>query len=195
MEIEEQPLWRTIQRLLQRLKIQLPNDPATEFISQKDEHTNSKWYILNIWVEKRWPNVHNNTINNNQDVKATKVSINRWMDKIPYTVEYCSATKKNKILPFAATGTDLEIIILSTVNWETQISYIIYLWNLKKNKSTYLQNRNRVTDTENKLMPTKQERGRNKLGAWKEQIQTTIYNINKHSLFSTGNCIQYLVIT
>ena len=39
---------------------------------------------------------------------------------------------------------------------ERQISYdIAYLWNLKKRyKWTYLQNRSRVTDVENKLMVT-----------------------------------------
>ena len=38
-----------------------------------------------------------------------------------------------------------------------QISYdIAYMWNLKKwCKQIYLQNRNRVTDVENKLMVTK----------------------------------------
>ena len=35
----------------------------------------------------------------------------------------------------------------------------------KKKKSTYLQNRNRVTDTENKLMVIKGESGGNKLEA------------------------------
>ena len=40
---------------------------------------------------------------------------------------------------------------------ERQISYdISYMWNIKKyHKWTYLQNRNRVTDVENKLMVTK----------------------------------------
>ena len=33
-----------------------------------------------------------------------------------YTMEYCSAIKKNEIMPFAAAWTDLEIIILSEVN-------------------------------------------------------------------------------
>ena len=43
---------------------------------------------------------------------------------------------------------------------ERQISYdITYMWNLKKwYKWTYLQNRNRLTDTENKFTVTKGER-------------------------------------
>ena len=32
-----------------------------------------------------------------------------------YTMEYYSATKKNEIMPFAATWMDLEMIILSEV--------------------------------------------------------------------------------
>ena len=40
------------------------------------------------------------------------------------------------------------------------------MWNLKIwYKRDFLQNRNRLTDTENKLMDTKGERERNKLGA------------------------------
>ena len=44
---------------------------------------------------------------------------------------------------------------------ERQISYdITYMWNLKKwYKWSYLQNRNGLTDIENKLMVTKGERG------------------------------------
>ena len=64
---------------------------------------------------------------------------------------------------------------------DRQISYdIIYMWNLKKwYKWTYLQNRNRVTDVENKLMVTRAERGeRDKLGDWDWNIHTTIYTID-----------------
>ena len=49
-------------------------------------------------------------------------------------MEYYSAIQKNEIMPFAATWTDLKIIILSEVksDRERQIPYdIIYMWNLK----------------------------------------------------------------
>jgi len=41
-----------------------------------------------------------------------------------YTMEYYSATKKNEIMPFAATCMDLEIMILSEVS-ERQTPYDI----------------------------------------------------------------------
>ena len=54
------------------------------------------------------------------------------MDKENVVHIYCSAIKKNEIMPFAATWMDLEIIILSEVR-ERQISYDIpYMWNFKK---------------------------------------------------------------
>ena len=61
-------------------------------------------------------------------------STEEWIKKMWYiynTIEYYSAIKKNKIMPFAATWVDLEIIILREVR-ERQISYITYVWNLKK---------------------------------------------------------------
>ena len=58
-------------------------------------------------------------------------STEEWIKKMwyVYTMEYYSAMKKNKIMPFAATWMDLEMILLSAVS---QISYdIAYMWNLK----------------------------------------------------------------
>ena len=50
-------------------------------------------------------------------------------------MEYCSAIKKNEMMPFAATCMDLDIIIASEVKSgrERQIPYdIAYMWKLKK---------------------------------------------------------------
>ena len=45
----------------------------------------------------------------------------------------------------------------------------------------YMQNRNRLTDTENQPMVAKEERGgeRGKLGVWNKEIQTTMYKIDR----------------
>jgi hypothetical protein len=41
------------------------------------------------------------------------------------------------------------------------------MWNLKNNTSEFIQNRNKLTDIENKLTDTKGEcGGRNNLGIW-----------------------------
>ena len=56
-------------------------------------------------------------------------------------------------MPFAATWMDLEFIILCKVSQTEKDKYhIIYMWNLKYDKSTYLWNRNRLTDIENRLV-------------------------------------------
>ena len=48
-----------------------------------------------------------------------------WIKKMwyIYTMEYYSAIKKNEIIPFAATGMDLEIIILSEVSQKEKDKY------------------------------------------------------------------------
>ena len=53
--------------------------------------------------------------------------IEEWIKKIWYihTMEYYSAIKKNEIMPFAATGMQLEIIILSEVSQKEKDKYHI----------------------------------------------------------------------
>ena len=75
-----------------------------------------------------------------------------------HTVEYHSVIRKNKLMPSQATRMDLEGLIPNEMSdKEGQIPYnIAYMWHLKKRcKLTYLQNRNRLTDIESKLMVTK----------------------------------------
>ena len=52
-------------------------------------------------------------------------STDEWIKKMwyIYTTEYYSAIKKNKIMPFAATWMQLEIIILSEVSQKEKDKY------------------------------------------------------------------------
>ena len=56
-----------------------------------------------------------------------------------------------------------------------------------KQKQTQTQKANLVTKGE--------EGGRDKLGIWDENIDTTIQICTDVLLYSTGNCIKYIVIT
>ena len=52
-------------------------------------------------------------------------STDKWIKKMwyIYTMEYYSAIKKNKIMPFAATWMQLEIIILNEVSQKEKDKY------------------------------------------------------------------------
>ena len=56
-------------------------------------------------------------------------SIDEWIKKkwYIYTMEYYSAIKKNKIMPFAATWMKLEVPILSEVNQKEKDKYCMIL--------------------------------------------------------------------
>ena len=62
--------------------------------------------------------------------------MDEWIKKMwyIYMMDYYSAIKKNEIMPSAATGMDLEIIILSDTSQTGKDKYndITYMWNLKK---------------------------------------------------------------
>ena len=101
-------------------------------IPQKNKNRNTLWssyattgYLPNepeINNPKRLmhPCVHCSIICYSQEVEATQVSIDRWLDKEDvvyiYTMEYYSAIKKDKIIPFSATWMDLEGIMLSEIS-------------------------------------------------------------------------------
>ena len=86
------------------------------------------------------------------------------------------------MMPLAVTWMDLEIVILSEVSQIENDKYhdTAFMQYLKKvYKWVYLQNRNKITDVENKFIVTKGERGGDKLGDCDWHIHATI--------FKTGN--------
>ena len=77
-----------------------------------------------------YPNVHCSTVYNSQDLEATKCpSTDEWIKKMwyIYTMEYYSATKKNEIMPFAATWMDLETILSEVSQTEKNKYHMISL--------------------------------------------------------------------
>ena len=59
-----QPLWRTVWKLLKKLKIELPYDPAIPLLGiYPEKNHSSKTYMH--------PSVYCSTIHNSQDMEAT----------------------------------------------------------------------------------------------------------------------------
>ena len=114
-----QPLWRTVCRFLKKLKIEPSYDPAIPLLGvyaektiiQKDActplFTAALFTTARTWKQPKCPLTE------------------EWIKKMwyVYTMEYYSAIKKNKIMPFAATWMDLEIIILSEVSQTQKDKY------------------------------------------------------------------------
>ena len=123
-----QPLWKTVWRFLRKLKIELPYDPAIPLlgiylektINRKDTCTPTfnvaLFTIVKVWKQPKCPST---------DERIKKM----WYT---CTMEYYSTTKKNEILPFAATRMDLEGIILNEITQrKTNAVWYTYMWNLK----------------------------------------------------------------
>ena len=99
-------------RYLRKLYIELPYDPAIPLLGiyldktllKKDTYTHmfiaALFTIARTWKQPKCP------------------STDDWIRKMwyIYTMEYYSAIKKNKIIPFAAMWVELEILILSAVS-------------------------------------------------------------------------------
>ena len=70
------------------------------------------------------PYVHCSIIYNSQEMEATQVSINTWMDKedVVY-IQRNISHKKNETLPFATTWIDLESIMLSEMSQTEKDKY------------------------------------------------------------------------
>ena len=119
-------LWKTVQRFFKKLKIDLPygliNITPGHLSGEKPNlerltpmFTAALFTIARTWKQPKCP--------------STEECIKKM--QYIYTIEYYSTRKKNKIMPFAATWMDLEIITLSEVS-KRKTYDITYMWNLKK---------------------------------------------------------------
>ena len=114
-----QPLWKTVSRYLRKLYVELTYDPAIPLLGinldkmfiQKDTCTPmfiaALFIVAKTWKQPKCP------------------STDELIKKMWYinTMEYYPATKKNKIMPFAATWMELEILILGEINQKEKDKY------------------------------------------------------------------------
>ena len=99
-------------QFLKKLKIELPYNPVISLLGIYLEKTIIQKYICTpVFIESLF------TIAKTQKLPKCP-STDEWIKKMCYiyTVEYYSAIKKNKVMPFESTWMDLEIIILSEVS-------------------------------------------------------------------------------
>ena len=116
-----QPLWKTVQNFLKKLKIELPYNPATVLLGIYSKDTDvverraicilmfiaAMSTIAKLWKEPRCPLT-------DEWIK------NRWYI---YTMEYYAAIKTNEILPFAMMWVELESIMLSVISKSEKDNY------------------------------------------------------------------------
>ena len=114
-----QPLWRTVWRFLEKLKIELPYDPAIPLLGiypektiiQKDTCTPlfiaALFTIARTWKQPKCP------------------LTDEWIKKRwhIYTTEYYSAIKRNQIELFVVKWMDLESVIQSEVSQKEKNKY------------------------------------------------------------------------
>jgi hypothetical protein len=109
-----QPLWKTVWRLLKKLEIDLPYNPAIPLLGIYLKECESVYYkgtctpmfiaalftIAKLWKQPRCP------------------TTNKWIKKMwyLYTMEFYLATKKNEILSFTGKWMELKNIILMEIS-------------------------------------------------------------------------------
>ena len=123
--ISVQPLWKAVWRYFNTLKMDLPFDSVIPLLGvyprdpktliQKNKSTPMFTVVLFTIIEIR---------------KQPKCpSVDEWIKQLLdiYTMEYCLAIKKKKMLPFATTWMDLENIMLSEISQSEKNKYHMIL--------------------------------------------------------------------
>ena len=155
---------------VKKLKIELPYDPAILRLGKYLEKTT-------VWKNMCTPVFNCSTASSSQDKEETSMSINRWIDKDVVHIHNGILLSHWKECNNVTCGNMNEPRDDHT-KWSKSEKDKYYngdMWNIKKwYKWIYLQNRNRLTDLENKLRVTKRERWRGGIN-WE-------FGINIHSL-------------
>ena len=145
--------------------------------------------------------VHTSSVHNNQDMETSSMSTDRWMDKedvVHRDNGLLLSHKKNEIMPNATTWMQLEIIILSEINHKETNTMWCHLYVESKiwHNWTHLQNRNRLTDVETRLVVAKsRESGMDwEFGVGRCKLLHLEWINNEVLLYSSGNYIQSLGI-
>ena len=127
-----QPLWRTMevpQKTKNRTTIQ-PSHPTTGHIPWENHNSERVMYC----------NVHCSSIYNSQDMEATQVSIERWMDNEDVAHTYNGILLSHKKKWNWVICSEVDGLRVCHTEWskserEKQIPYTnTYIWNLKKKK-------------------------------------------------------------
>ena len=138
---------------------------ATQLWVPTQDHCSLLFWVLTT-LSPIWP-PHDHRISElEKDLRSDHLSPNRrkkrnqlhriWIKRMwyIYTVEYCSAMKKNKITPFAATWM-LEILLMSEVSQggKNIIWHPLFVESKRRwYKWTYLEHIKRLTDLDKELM-------------------------------------------
>ena len=126
VQLQQKTAWR----FLKRVKSDYYMTQQFHFCHISGENYNAKRHTH--------PYVHSSTIHNSQDMEATSMSTDRWMDKEDEvymdTTEYYSAIENNEVIPFATIWMQLEIIIyhftISEISQKDKDKYCVtYMWN------------------------------------------------------------------
>ena len=154
-----QPLWKMVWRYLRKLYIELPYDPALPLLGIYPEKTLLKkdrcthiFTITKTWKQPKCP------------------STDDWIRKMwyIYTMEYCSAIKKNEIMPFAAARMELEILILSELSQKEKDTYpmIPLISGIYYMAQMNLSTEKKLIDLENRLVVARRRGEWGGLGIW-----------------------------
>ena len=128
------------------------------------------------------PHVHSSTIHNSQHIEATQMSNDRWMDKkdVAHTHNRIPLSHKNEQNNAILDGHRDYHTKWSKLDRERQTPHdITYMWNLKMVKMILFIKQKKTHRHRKQLMVTEGEAGRDILGVWDYQTQTTIYKIDK----------------